>query len=66
MTNLSGPQPDNPTHEEIAPIAPRRSIRGTPLLEEARFLVSKTGTRKSPARIIERLQLGEGARDRLD
>ena len=67
IMNLSGPQPDNPTHEEIALIAPMRSIQGTPLFEETRLLASSVGIRKIPARAIdERLPLGEEVRDKPD
>jgi hypothetical protein len=65
MTNLSGPQPDNP-HAEIAPIVPRQSIRGTPLWDEGRLPARKVGIKKSPARIIERLPLCEGTRNKPD
>ena len=66
MMNLSGPQPDNPTHEDIALIAAMRNIQDTPLFEEARLPANRVGIRKSPARTIEGLPLGEGARDKPD
>ena len=66
MMYLSGPQPDNPAHEDITQIAPRRSIQGTPWLEEPRLPTSKVGMRRSPARPIERLPFGEGVRGKLD
>jgi hypothetical protein len=64
--NLSGPQPDSPAHKEIALIAPMRSIQGNPLFEDARLHTNRVGNRNSPARTIEKLLLGDGARDKPD
>jgi hypothetical protein len=60
---LSGPQPDNPTHEEIAPIIPMRRIHDVPLREMPRLPTSKLGIRKIPASTIEKPSPDEARRN---
>jgi hypothetical protein len=66
MMNLSGPQPDSTTDEDIALITPMRNIQVHPLFEEIRLPTSNEGIRRRRARIIERPLSDEGGRDKPD
>src|SRR5271170_745382 len=65
VVNLSGPQPDNAAHKEIAQIAARRNVQGNILARVARLPTSRVGTSKRPAKAIERRVLVEGICDKL-